>query len=423
MTALTEALARATAEYIARNPASAALQERGSAVMPGGNTRSSLWHAPFPLRIVSGTGCRIEDADGHRYIDFLGEFTSGLAGHSHPALSRAIAGALGRGMNLSASGADEVALAEALCGRFPSLERVRFCNSGTEANMMALALACAATGRRRVMVFEGGYHGALLAFSPAGTAVLAPHDFQRLPYNDLARAQAAAGPELAAILVEPMQGAGGCLPADPAFLQGLREIADRTGAVLIFDEVQTARLSAGGRQALLGITPDMTTLGKFFGGGLAFGAFGGKAGLMDLFDPRRPGALMHAGTFNNNALAMAAGLAAVTEVATAQALAALNTRGEAFRAALNARFAAARVPFEATGLGSIMTIHARHAAPAQARDAAQLLFLELLSEGIFLAARGLIALSLPIAEPETEAFLKALDLILTRQPALCDTAQ
>ncbi len=409
---LDRALAAAAEDYVARNPASLAQHERAATALPGGNTRTSLFHDPFPLCMVRGQGARLTDADGHDYIDFLGEFTAGIFGHSPGPLKQAIAGALEHGINLSGHNRLEGELAALICARFPSMDLLRFTNSGTEANLMALAAAVAHTGRRKVVVFEGGYHGGVLVFPPGGSPVTVPHQFVMAPYNDPAAARALIDGDTAAILIEPMQGAAGCLPGTPEFLRGLREAATATGAVLIFDEIQTARLSVGGRQAVLGITPDMTTIGKFFGGGLAFGCFGGRRDIMDLFDPRRPGALGHAGTFNNNTLTMAAGIAAAG-LLTAEALDAVNARGERFRADLNALFESRQAPFHATGLGSLMNVHMR-GDPALRK----LMFLDMLRDGIYFAQRGLIALSFPITDDDTEAFLAATDRFVTDRRAL-----
>ena len=260
--------------------------------MPGGNTRSVLFHAPFPLTMVRGEGCRLWDADGHAYVDMLGEYTAGLYGHSNPIIRDAIDTALDGGWNLGGHGVMEARLARTICARFPSIDLVRFTNSGTEANLLAIATALAVTGRKRVMVFEGGYHGGVLSFAGGGIPINAPHQWLLAPYNDvpatLALAEAHAA-ELGCIIVEPMLGGGGCIPAGPAFLQALRDVATRIGAVLVFDEVMTSRMSAGGQQARLGITPDMTTLGKYIGGGMSFGAFGGRADLMEPLRSSPPG--------------------------------------------------------------------------------------------------------------------------------------
>ena len=399
--------------YVARNPGGAAALERARRVLPGGNTRTSLWSEPFPLCIEGGEGCRIRDVDGHVYVDLLGEFTAGIFGHSSPLLAKALADAHARGINLSSHTPYEVELAERLCARFPSMDRVRFANSGTEANLMAVTAARLVTGRERVVVFNGGYHGGFMTFGGGGSPVNVPFDYACLPYNDVAAAGAefaAHGEQIACVLVEPMLGAGGCIPGAPDFLQGLRKLASDHGAFLIFDEVQTARMSVGGAQARLGITPDMTTVGKFFGGGLAFGAFGGRADIMDHFDPSRAGALPHAGTFNNNSLTMAAGVTAIDSYLTAEALDALFARGEALRGRLTDLFAARGLPFRVSGMGAIMNIHPDSGVSAEVdRKLLALLHLTLQERGFYFAARGLMALSFAVGEDELSGFLGALE--------------
>jgi glutamate-1-semialdehyde 2,1-aminomutase len=415
---LDAALAEAREAYVARNPASLAAHREAAANLPGGNTRSVLFHAPFPLLLARGEGCRLWDADGHRYLDLLGEYTAGLFGHSHPVIRAALDRALDGGWNMGGHGAMEARLARLVCERFPSIELVRFTNSGTEANLMAIATAVAATGRRKVMVFEGGYHGGVLYFAGGGgSPVNVPHDWVLAPYNDAAGAVALVerhAADLACILVEPMLGSGGCIPAEPAFLQALRDAADRAGAVLIFDEVMTSRMSAGGQQARLGITPEMTTLGKYIGGGMSFGAFGGRHALMELYDPRRADALPHAGTFNNNVLSMHAGVAGLSQVFTAEAADRLFNRGEALRARLNAAAAESGAAMQWTGLGSLMAPHfvrgpVRRPADVAAADPRlrELLFLDMLERGFFLARRGMVALSLEVGAAELDGFASA----------------
>ena len=391
--------------FVAANPASLAAHVEATAVMPGGNTRTVLFHTPFPLTMARGEGCRLWDADGHQYVDMLGEYTAGLYGHSNAVIRAAIDAALDGGWNLGGHGVMEARLAALICQRFPSIGLVRFTNSGTEANLMALATATAITGRSRVLVFENGYHGGVLYFIGGGIPINVPYRWVLGRYNDAAGVADlidAHGPDLAAILVEPMQGSGGCVPGDPAFLQALRDGADRTGAILIFDEVMTSRMSAGGQQARLGITPDMTTLGKYIGGGMSFGAFGGRRDIMERYDPREPGFIPHAGTFNNNVLTMAAGYAGLSRLFTPDVADALFHRGEALRAALNG---VCRGRMEWTGLGSLMSAHFG----GGAEDAAlrELFFLDMLERGFYLARRGMVALSLEIGEAETSAFIAA----------------
>jgi glutamate-1-semialdehyde 2,1-aminomutase len=419
---LAAALEAAVGRYRTRNARSEAQWREATSVLPGGNTRSVLFFEPFPLTMVRGQGCRLWDVDGHEYLDALGEFSAGLYGHSDPAIRAAIDEALDGGLSLSAHTAGEAALALEIQRRFASLQRLRFTNSGTEANLLAIAAALAHTGRRKVMVFDGAYHGGVLSFANGGSPVNVPHEFVVARYNDLDDARSMARSHdgsLAAVLVEPMLGAGGCIPGDPAFLQGLRDLCDECGAALIFDEVMTSRLSAGGRQALLGIAPDLTTIGKYFGGGLSFGAFGGRAEIMERFDPRRPGALPHAGTFNNNVLSMAAGLAGLRHVLTPQALDALNRRGDTLRDGMNGVLARNGVDAQVTGIGSLLSLHMTSrpvSSPADLHgveaDAKALVFFDLLERGIFLAKRGYMALSVPFDEAACEAMLRAFEGVI-----------
>ena len=420
---LQSAVAAATDTYRAANPKSLAQHAAAAAVMPGGNTRTVLYHDPFPLTIARGDGCRLWDLDGHEYVDMLGEFTAGIFGHTNQAIRSAVISALERGIDLSGQTVVEAELARVICERFPSIALVRFTNSGTEANLMALAAATAFTGRRQILVFQGGYHGAVLNFVRGRSATNVPHDFIVSTYNDVdgtERLIETHGGALAAILVEPMLGSGGCIPGDRRFLEALRDAASACGAVLIVDEVMTSRLSAGGQQQALGIAADLTTLGKYLGGGLSFGAFGGRFDIMEQFDPRRPNALPHAGTFNNNILTMSAGVAGLTNVLTAAAAEALNARGDGLRRRLNAACDGRRLQF--TGIGSLMCAHPANGEIKTAADAAavdpllrDLLYFDMLKRGFYLARRGFIALSLAIGDAEVRRFEEAVSDVLERR--------
>jgi len=422
---LDAALAEARERYIGANPASLAAHVEAMAAMPGGNTRTVLFHTPFPLAMARGQGCRLWDVDGHEYVDLLGEYTAGLYGHSNPVIRAALDAALDRGWNLGAHGTMEARLARLIVDRFPGIALVRFTNSGTEANLMAVATAIAVTKRSKVLVFDGGYHGGVLYFGGGGIPINAPHQWVLGQYNDAADAGALArahAGELACILVEPMLGSGGCIPAEPAFLEALRDVATETGAILIFDEVMTSRMSAGGQQARLGITPDMTTLGKYIGGGMSFGAFGGRRDIMDRYDPRRADALPHAGTFNNNVLTMAAGVAGLTEIFTPAAADALFARGETLRARLNSLSPS----MQWTGLGSLLTAHFHPGPIRSAADIAgadpglrELFHLDMLDRGFYLARRGMIALSLEVGNAEVDAFAAGVaEFLDSRAPLL-----
>jgi glutamate-1-semialdehyde 2,1-aminomutase len=408
-------VATAREEYAAARPKSAAWAARADEVMPGGNTRSVLHYEPFPVRVDRAERQYLWDVDGHRYIDLLGNYTAGLLGHSPSSVLEAARAALSVGMSLGGVHTTEVRLAELLVDRFPSIERIRFTNSGTEANLMGLAVATHHTARSKVVVFRHGYHGGVLAFGRDDNPVNVPHDWLLLDYNDTDRVQHAFdthGSSIAAVLVEPMQGAGGCIPGDPDFLAALRRLCSEHGSLLIFDEVMTSRFSSGGAQRLLGITPDLTILGKYLAGGLTFGAFGGRQDVMAHFDRSAGGALDHAGTFNNNVASMAAGVAALTEVLTADVLDDVHARGERLRVALEQTFHEQGAPLCVTGVGSLMNIHGRPAPVHTARDLAdadervrELFFFAALAAGFYIARRGFIALSLEVTDADVDAFI------------------
>jgi len=421
------ALAEAKEAYVKRNPKSFARFVEATAVMPGGNTRTVLHYAPFPLGFARGEGCRLFDLDGAEYVDFLGEYTAGIYGHSHPVIRRAVDKALDAGINFGGTNLIEAKFARAVCERF-GLERVRFTNSGTEANLLAISVGRIFARRPRVMVFNGGYHGAVFGFAGGGSPINAPFDYLKGDYNDIAGTRALIAQhaaELALVILEPMMGGGGCIAASPEFLAMLREETQRVGALLILDEVMTSRLAPGGLQSVRGVKPDLTTFGKYIGGGMSFGAFGGRADIMDLFDPRRADALPHAGTFNNNVLTMSAGLAGITEVYTADAAKALNARGDALRERLNAlcRRHGARMQF--TGIGSMFAVHFTTEPVHSPADAAkgdqklkELFFFDMLAHGIWVARRGMFAMCLPIGDAECDRLAGAVEEFVTSRRSL-----
>ncbi|KQX20557.1 aspartate aminotransferase family protein [Variovorax sp. Root434] len=427
-----QALAAAHRRFTEGNPASLRQFEEQARYMPGANSRSVLFYAPFPLTIAKGEGAALWDADGHRYADFIAEYTAGVYGHSAPEIREAVAEAMKGGINLTGHNLLEGRLARLICERFPQIEQLRFTNSGTEANLMALTAALHFTGRRKLVVFSGGYHGGVLGFGAKPLPTTVPFDFLVLPYNDtqVAREQIEKhGPEIAAILLEPMQGASGCIPGRLEFLQALRESATRVGALLIFDEVMTSRLAPHGLANKLGIRSDLTTLGKYIGGGMSFGAFGGRADVMALFDPRT-GPLAHSGTFNNNVLTMAAGHAGLTKLFTPEAAGALAGRGDAMRTRLNALCASEGVAMQFTGIGSLMNAHfvggevrsTDDLAPVDAR-LRQLLFFHLLSEGIYTSPRGFVVLSLPLTDADIDRYVAAIGRFIGEYRALLPGAR
>jgi glutamate-1-semialdehyde 2,1-aminomutase len=418
------------ADYARTHPASAARFAKSKAVMPGGNTRSVLHFEPFPLYAERGRGARIWDVDGIEYLDFVGEFSAGLFGHSDPVITAAIKRALDDGVVLAAPTDLEVRLAELLVERFPSIERVRFCNSGTEANILALMTARVATGRNAILVFNGAYHGGVLTFPLGGNRLNLPLDFVFAEYNDTEATEQLIeklGDSLAAVIVEPILGAAGNIPATREFVAGLRGATSKTGALLIFDEVKTSRCGAGGMQAHFDVTPDLTTLGKYIGGGLACGAFGGRADIMMAFDPARRDGLKHAGTFNNNVCAMAAGVVALSEVFTKAKADAFFMESEVFRQHLNAECTREGHNAQFTGMGSIFTVHFTRKPisspkdiPAQSRSLAQLFHLFCLMNNVLVASRGDVFMSLPTEARDREKFSELLPTFMARYSSLME---
>jgi glutamate-1-semialdehyde 2,1-aminomutase len=268
-----------------------------------------------------------------------------------------------------------------------------------------------------------------MSFVTGGSVVNAPFSVTLAEYNDLPgtlaliREHAA---DLAAVLLEPMMGSGGCIPATRDFLAGLREATREVGAMLIFDEVMTSRHTAGGLQKLHGITPDLVSLGKYIAGGMSFGAFGGRADVMSVFDSHKPGALVHSGTFNNNVLSMSAGMLAMGEIFDDTAAEALRKRGDGLRDALNAICAKLGVAMQFTGIGSMVQPHFRlgpilrpYTASAQEEGLRELFFLDMMKAGIYIARRGMVALSLPVGEAEITRYIAAVEeFCASRKPLM-----
>ncbi len=423
--------------YLARTGASRRLHERARRVMPGGDTRTSAYWAPYPVFIERGDGCRIWDADGNAYVDFVNNYTSLILGHAHPAVLEAVTRELRHGTAYAAPLGAQVALAEMLVDRVPSLESVRFCNSGTEATLFAIRAARAFTGREKVIKIEGGFHGTHdtveVSVSPSLEAA-GPADDPRpvlasdgvpgrvrdevvvVPYGGLEpveRAFQRYPGQIAALVIEPVPGVMGYIPPPPGYLAGVRDAVRRHGALLIFDEIQTLRLSRGGAQELFGVVPDLTTMGKIIGGGFPVGAFGGRRDIMDLFDPSRPGSLHHSGTFNGNRATMAAGAAALRVLDEAQ-IARLNAMGERLRAGLREAARAAGVTVQVVGVGSLSSFfftdhpvtdyRSRAAVPGSLQS---LLHLHLLNRGVYVISRGSLSLCVPMGDAEIEECIAA----------------
>lgn len=335
------------------------------------------------------------------------------------------------GLSLGATNVYEQRYASLLCERF-GLERIRFTNSGTEANIHCLAAARKFTGRRKVIVFRGAYHGSVLFFGdgiPENDIDQA--DWVLLQYNDPegVREAFSQNNDIAAVLLEGIQGSSGYISASDEFLRTIREESEKAGAVMILDEVMTSRLAPGGLKDVLGIKPDLITLGKYLGGGLPFGAFGGRRDIMDVYNPLTPGALMHSGTFQNNTLMLHAGYAGLSEVYTAEVVQSLNTQGDDLRERLQRVFAGSK--FCVTGRGSLMCVHATNTGVraeqitcrddfigVEATDLKQLFWLELVNAGFWVQNRGSITLNIAMTTTALDAFVEAVEEFCKRYKSL-----
>jgi glutamate-1-semialdehyde 2,1-aminomutase len=386
------------AVFAARTPRSAALQQRAQALMPGGDTRTSSYHPPYPLTIERGEGPHVVDVDGNRYVDLIGNFTSLVHGNAYPPIVDAVRRQLERGTAWPARNEAQLELAELLTERVASVEQVRFCNSGTEATMLAAYVARAVTGRRKVLMARYGYHGSLeeyeVGFLGHGgpDTLLATHG----DAEDFERVLADRGREIACVVLEPVMGSAGLIASPPGFLARVADAAHRAGALFVADEVITLRLGSGGAQALHGVRPDLTAMGKIIGGGLAVGALGGRADLLAVTHPDGP-KLIHSGTFNGNPLTAAAGVVSVREL-TSDRIGVMEGQAERLAQALTDAAAARGLPFSLRQVGSMLQLFFTDT-PPEANvvrtdgPTATRFHLAALNHGVFFAGRGLMALS------------------------------
>jgi glutamate-1-semialdehyde 2,1-aminomutase len=384
---------------------------RAQRTIPGGdNSPERAFRAVggTPRFFTRGEGAFVYDADGKRYLDYVGSWGPAILGHAHPAVVRAVQESAALGLSFGAPTESEIALAETLVRRLPSIELVRLVSSGTEATMTALRLARGYTGRARIVKFEGCYHGhgdSLLVKAGSGALTLGqpssagvPPEIAALtlvaPYNDLAAVEAifaANRDEIAAIIVEPIAGNMNLVMPAPGFLEGLRALCDRYDAVLIFDEVMTGfRVHERGVQGLTGITPDLTTLGKVIGGGMPVGAFGGKRAIMEKIAPLGP--VYQAGTLSGNPVAVAAGLATLAQTEAPGFYDALAHRTRAFSDGLANAAVRAGVDFCAQSVGGMFGLYFAKAVPgsyaavmACDKERFNRFFHAMLAEGVYLA--------------------------------------
>lgn len=381
-----------------RTPRSADHAAAAARVMPGGDTRAAGHHPPYQLTLVKGAGPWLTDIDGHRYLDLIGNFTSLVHGNAYPPIIAAARRAMEDGTNWPARNLHAVALAEEIVARVPSVEQLRFTNSGSEATMVAVEIARVATGRRLVLMARYGYHGSAPHFEVGTHGHTGPETLVAT-YGDAAEFAAILaerGDEIAAVILEPVMGSGGLLAATTDFLVAVQQAARVAGALLVFDEVITLRLSTGGAQQLLGVQPDLTAMGKIIGGGFPVGAVGGREELLALCDPSRP-RLFHSGTFNGNPVTTAAGLVSLQHLDQGQ-IDQMGLRAAALGDVLAKAAADAGLPLSIRRAGSMLQLFFSLDAPAATplRTDGELItafHLAALNHGVFLAPRGLLALS------------------------------
>jgi glutamate-1-semialdehyde 2,1-aminomutase len=382
-----------TAEFRLRTPLSGILSDRLHKVLPGGETRSVTHYSPYPVAIREGHGPRLWDLDGNEYLDVLNNYTSLVHGNAFAPVVEAIQDALAKGSAFPAPHLPLADLAECLVDRFPGVELVRFTNSGTEAAVLAARIARAVTKRERIVMFEGGYHGTASDF------VDAPSSTSAVPYNDLTRLEAVLDPSVAAIFVEPFLGSGGVIPAAPGFLEGVQELAQSVGALLVLDEVQSLRNAYDGWHGSQSLRPDLILMGKIIGGGLPVGAVGGRREPMSVTAADVSGSILHSGTFNGNPVTAAAG-SATLQALTRERVEALNQASAQLADGIQLEGRKAGLPVTVTRSGSIMHVHLRGDIPRNAVEARRdpptaqaALHLALLLEGVYAAPRGMLNLS------------------------------
>ena len=432
--------------YLKSTPKSKALWEDAKNFLPGGDSRNSIFWAPYPIFVDSANGCHVIDSDGTDRLDFIGTMTTLILGHSPKPVVDAVEKQIDKGMVYNAPSSHQIDLAKMLCERIPSFDLVRFTNSGTEATLNTIRAARAVTGKSKIAKVEGGYHGShdqvsvsvrtnpaksgdrTRPDSMAATEGLGEGTLDQVivvPFNETAIAKMRLEEnkdDLAAVIIEPMLGSVGMLPATSEFLTMLREFTTTNGIILIFDEVISYRAAMGGCQEYYGITPDMTSLGKIIGGGFSIGAFGGKKAIMDLYDPSQTGGprVAHAGTFNANPVTMIAGAATLEEL-TPEVYQNLAEKTDYLKTEILKVAKELEVPIQVTGLGSLFGIHFTSDELVGYRDIAaedaafrHKVFLGLLNEGILMASNLVGAVSTQIGTAEIDAFVAALQRVLER---------
>ena len=443
---ISESLRSERARYVASNAGSNAKHEQAKRYLPGGDTRNSIFWNPFPIYVSQADGSGITDVDGNERVDFINNMTTLILGHRHPAVIDALTEQLAHGVSYPAPTPLVVEWSELMCERVPSLDKIRFVNSGTEATLNAIRAARAFSGKNLLAKCEGAYHGnhdavqisvtpdvGLAGDAEAPTAVLTTRGMSPkstdeiviMPYNDLAAAERIIrdnGDDLAAVIVEPINGQCGMVPADTEFLEGLRRVTSELGILLIFDEVIAFRASRGGAQEHYGVMPDLTCFGKVIGGGLPVGAFGGRDDIMSLWDPSGVGGpqVSHAGTFNGNPMTAAAGVATLKEL-TVDVYEELAEKGEYLRSRLREVISEMEAPMGVTGATSLFAIQATSENVRDYRTYAtndnellEMVFMGMMNEGYLLSSKCAGNVSNAHTYEELDGFVTAFGRVLKR---------
>ncbi|MGO8804579.1 aspartate aminotransferase family protein [Candidatus Binatus sp.] len=390
--------------YRAATEKSAQFNKRAERVMPGGDTRTTTYYRPYPLTLKRGEGPFLWDVDGNKYIDLIGNYTSLVHGNAYPPIVEAVSKAVRDGSSWPARSESQIELATLLCERVESVDRVRFCNSGTEAGMLAAHVARRLTGRKLILMARYGYHGSYDDLEVG----LVGQDGERTMLADFGEATVfeallyERGSEIAAVFLEPILGSAGIVEPPAEFLGRVAEAAHSAGAMFVVDEVITLRLAEGGGQQVFNVKPDLTMFGKIIGGGFPVGAIGGSEEVMSAFDPRNRGRIFHSGTFNGNPVTCAAGVVSLRELTQAR-IDKMATQAERLAAELARAARQAGLPFSVRHYGSLMNLFfLKEPPPATiSRDDARAIasfHLAALNQGLFLTPSGMIALSTVITD-------------------------
>ena len=438
--------------YADARPNSRRLHTEACKYMPGGDTRTATFFLPFPNFIKYGDGAYMYDEDGFKLLDFQNNYTSLIHGHAHPETVEAVREQIAKGSAYTAPFEKQIELSAILTQRFPSVDMIRYTNSGTEANMHALRIARAYTGKAKIIKTEGGYHGTTDVFEASvdpnikkagtldqikvipesrGVSENALKDVLVVPFNDIERTRKMIEEhyrETACIIIEPIMGSAGQITPDLEYLKFLREITAQYHIVLIFDEVVTGRLSLGGAQKFYGVTPDLTTMGQIIGGGTPVGAFGGKQEIMQMYDPREK-KMYHSGTFNGNAVTMAAGLATM-KAYNQEAVDYVNGLGTLFKEGVLKIYDKLGLNMRISGAGSIYNILFTDKEVKNYRDVAsaheelnKVLYMSLLTKGVFDAERGMFCMSTAMTKEDIRFGLDTLETSLREMlPAIAEEA-